>query len=40
MAQQFCCQLEEGRLKQSNLDGGYHRPLSFNENYKMECTGL
>lgn len=40
MAQQFCCQLEEDRLKQLNLDGGYHRSFSFNENYQMEYTGL
>ena len=40
MAQQFCCQLEEDRLKQFNLDGGYHRSFSFNENYEMEYTGL
>ena len=40
MAQQFCCQLEEGRLKQINLESGYHRSFSFKENYKMEYTGL
>lgn len=40
MAQQFCCQLEEDRLKQFKLDGGYHTSFSFNENYKMEYTGL
>ena len=40
MAEQFCYQLEEDRLKQLNLDGGYHRSFSFFENYKMEYTGL
>ena len=40
MAQQFFCQLEEGRLKQITLESGYHRSFSFNENYKMEYTGL
>jgi len=29
MAQQFCCQLEEGRLKQINLESGYHRSFSL-----------
>ena len=40
MVQQFCCQFEEGRLKQINLESSYHGSVSFNENYKMEYTGL